>query len=107
MGFWEPVRLADVTMKPWCFVNLGGMKLDPGFDIGFRSIKGPSATGGARQNYSSWHVHWYASPLIYRMEIVTDFLFLESGSIDLLSISSEETTFELKTLSSLTYTPFS
>jgi len=35
MGFWEPVRLADVSMKPWCFVNLGGMKLDPGFDIGF------------------------------------------------------------------------
>ncbi|OYX43440.1 MAG: conjugal transfer protein, partial [Sphingomonadales bacterium 32-64-22] len=34
MGFWEPVRLADVSMKPWCFVNLGGMKLDPGFDIG-------------------------------------------------------------------------
>ena len=30
MGFWEPVRLADVSMKPWCFVNLGGMKLDPG-----------------------------------------------------------------------------
>ena len=27
MGFWEPVRLADVSMKPWCFVNLGGMKL--------------------------------------------------------------------------------
>lgn len=60
MGFWEPVRLADVSMKPWCFVNLGGMKLDPGFDIGFRSISGPSAIGGASQYYSSWHVHWYA-----------------------------------------------
>ncbi len=59
MGFWEPVRLADVSMKPWCFVNLGGMKLDPGFDIGFRSISGPSAVGGASQYYSSWHVHWY------------------------------------------------
>ena len=45
MGFWEPVRLADVSMKPWCFVNLGGMKLDPGFDIGLRSISGPTAVG--------------------------------------------------------------
>lgn len=87
MGFWEPVRLADVSMKPWCFVNLGGMKLDPGFDIGFRSIKGPSAVGGASQNYSSWHVHWYAYPLIYWMEIIADFLCLESGSIDILYIS--------------------
>jgi len=87
MGFWEPVRLADVSMKPWCFVNLGGMKLDPGFDIGFRSISGPSAVGGASQYYSSWHVHWYAYPLIYWMEIVADFLCLEPGSIDILYIS--------------------
>ena len=60
MGFWEPVRLADVSMKPWCFVNLGGMKLDPGFDIGFKTIAGPSAIGGKAQNTSGWHVHWYA-----------------------------------------------
>jgi conjugal transfer pilus assembly protein TraU len=77
MGFWEPVRLADVSMKPWCFVNLGGMKLDPGFDIGFKSMAGPSAVGGATQYNSQWHVHWYAYPLIYWMEIVADFLCLE------------------------------
>ena len=47
MGFWEPVRLADVSMKPWCFVNLGGLKLDPGFDIGFKTIAGPER--GRRQ----------------------------------------------------------
>ena len=34
MGFWEPVRLVDVTTKPWCFPNLGGIKLNPGFSIG-------------------------------------------------------------------------
>jgi conjugal transfer pilus assembly protein TraU len=87
MGFWEPVRLADVSMKPWCFVNLGGMKLDPGFDIGFKTIAGPSAVGGKAQNTSGWHVHWYAYPLIYWMEIVTDFLCLEAGSIDILYIT--------------------
>jgi len=87
MGFWEPVRLADVSMKPWCFVNLGGMKLDPGFDIGFKTIAGPSAVGGKAQNTSGWHVHWYAYPLIYWMEIVTDFLCLEAGSMDILYIT--------------------
>ena len=60
MGFWEPVRLADVSMKPWCFVNLGGLKLDPGFDIGFKTMAGPSAVGGATQYASQWHIHWYA-----------------------------------------------
>ena len=39
------------------------------------------------QYYSSWHVHWYAYPLIYWMEIVADFLCLESGSIDILYIT--------------------
>ena len=87
MGFWEPVRLADVSIKPWCFVNLGGMKLDPGFDIGFKTMAGPSAVGGATQYNSQWHVHWYAYPLIYWMEIVADFLCLESGSIDILYIT--------------------
>src|SRR3546814_7084332 len=87
IGFWVPWPRADFSIKPWCFVNLGGMKLDPGFDIGFRSISGPSAVGGASQYYSSWHVHWYAYPLIYWMEIVADFLCLEPGSIDILYIS--------------------
>ncbi|WP_323733200.1 TraU family protein [Candidatus Bandiella euplotis] len=27
-GFWEPVRLVDVTKHPFCFVNLGGMEID-------------------------------------------------------------------------------
>ena len=87
IGFWEPVRLADVSMKPWCFVNLGGMKLDPGFDIGFKSMSGPSAVGGASQYASQWHVHWYMYPLLYWMEIVTDFLCLSPGSIDLLYVT--------------------
>jgi conjugal transfer pilus assembly protein TraU len=87
MGFWEPVRLADVSMKPWCFVNLGGLKLDPGFDIGFKTMAGPSAVGGATQYQSQWHVHWYAYPLIYWMELVADFLCLESGSVDILYIT--------------------
>ena len=87
LGFWEPVRLADVTMKPWCFVNLGGTKIDPGLDVGHRTIAGPSAVGGVSQYYSSWHVHYYAYPLIYWMEILADFLCLEPGSIDLLYIS--------------------
>ena len=101
IGFWEPVRLADVSMKPWCFVNLGGMKLDPGFDIGFKSMSGPSAVGGASQYASQWHIHWYMYPLLYWMEIVTDFLCLSPGSIDILYVTELDPLwqdFELTTL---------
>src|SRR5690606_36841081 len=31
VGFWEPVRLADVTPKAWCFPNLGGVNISTGF----------------------------------------------------------------------------
>ena len=87
MGFWEPVRLADVTMKPWCFVNLGGIKLDPGFDIGFKSMAGPSAVGGGQQMTGAWHVHWYMYPLIYWLQLIGDWLCLEAGSIDILYLT--------------------
>jgi hypothetical protein len=30
IGFWEPVRLVDVTRTPFCMVGLGGLALDPG-----------------------------------------------------------------------------
>lgn len=83
VGFWEPVRLADVSMKPWCFPNLGGIKLNPGFDIGQGYLTGPSAVGGRSQSTAKWHVHWYIYPLLYWMEILTDFLCFEQASFDI------------------------
>lgn len=87
MGFWEPIRLADVSMKPWCFVNLGGLSLNPGFDIGHKQFAGPSILGGNGQNSGGWHVHWYVYPLIYWLELLTDFACMEEGSIDVAYIS--------------------
>ncbi|MEM8985168.1 MAG: conjugal transfer pilus assembly protein TraU [Pseudomonadota bacterium] len=83
VGFWEPVRLADVTKKPWCFVNLGGLNLSPGIDLGVKKMK----SNDAAQDVGSWHVHWYAYPLIYWMELLADFLCLEPGSLDIAYIS--------------------
>lgn len=84
MGFWEPVRLADVTAKPWCFVNLGGKTISPGFDIGWgraeRTPDGPNT--GAK-----WNVHWYIYPLIYWMEILTDMACMEQSSFDIAYVS--------------------
>jgi conjugal transfer pilus assembly protein TraU len=83
VGFWEPARLADVTMKPWCFPNLGGMRIAPGFDIGQGYLAGPSMVGGRSQSTAKWHVHWYVYPLLYWMEILTDFVCFEQASFDI------------------------
>jgi conjugal transfer pilus assembly protein TraU len=83
VGFWEPARLADVTMKPWCFPNLGGLRIAPGFDIGQGYLAGPSMVGGRSQSTAKWHIHWYVYPLLYWMEILTDFVCFEQASFDI------------------------
>ena len=80
MGFWEPVRLADVTMKPWCFVNLGGKRIAPGFDIGHGRARNTADGPGTGSN---WHVHWYLYPVIYWMEVLTDLACMEQSSFDI------------------------
>ena len=101
VGFWEPVRLADVTMKPWCFVNLGGKKIAPGFDIGRGTMAGPSAVGGKDQNTAKWNIHWYVYPLLYWMEIVTDFLCLEQASFDIAYVTEIDPLWQDDTLTTL------
>ncbi len=87
MGFWEPVRLVDVTTKPWCFPNLGGIKLNPGFSIGNGYASDSSQVGGQAQNSAKYHVHYYIYPLLYWLEVVTDFLCLEASSFDVAYLS--------------------
>lgn len=77
-GFWEPVRLVDVTKTPFCFPNLGGMQINPGMKVGQGSVSSTSAHGNA-----SWHLHWYVYPLLYWLELLLDFVCLENSSFDL------------------------
>lgn len=77
-GFWEPVRLVDVTKTPFCFPNLGGMQINPGMKIGQGAVSSTSAHGNA-----SWHLHWYVYPLLYWLELLMDFVCLENMSFDL------------------------
>ena len=81
-GFWEPVRLVDVTKRPFCFVNVDGMEFDPGIDIGGGDASKSDGKGGG-----SWHVHWYIYPLIYWLELIVDFLCLEQMSFDIFWIT--------------------
>jgi len=77
-GFWEPVRLVDVTKQPFCFPTLAGMEMDLGLNLGRGGSPHSSDSGNA-----FWHVHWYNYPLVSWLELVLDFLCLEPGSFDL------------------------
>jgi len=83
IGFWEPVRLADVSQDPWCFVNLGGIEIDPGFNIGHKASEAGAERGGA----GSYHVHWYIYPLFYWLELLADFACVERSNFDVAYLS--------------------
>ncbi len=83
VGYWEPARLEDVTQKPFCFVNLGGIKLPVPF-----SQKKTQVNGNGRQgDRTSYHVHYYVYPLLSWLGVLTDFLCMEQDSFDIAYIT--------------------
>ena len=78
IGFWEPVRLADVTKSPMCMVSLGGISLGTAPHKGMRDDTDGSAF---------YHIHWYIYPVIYWLEILLDFICMEMASVDVAWLS--------------------
>ncbi len=79
IGFWEPARLVDVTKRPFCFVNLGGIELDAGIGIGRTKAK---SRGGQTHN-ANWHLHWYVYPVYALLELFTDSVCVSHSGFDL------------------------
>lgn len=78
IGFWEPVRRVDVTRVPYCFVSLGGIKIDPGI----RTPEGEVRMQQDLTKQSSYQVHWYLDPILFWLEVLLDFACLETGNFD-------------------------
>lgn len=88
IGFWEPVRLVDITRTPYCMVNLGGLQLASGH-------------GDHHSHRSFYHVHYYIYPLIYWLELITDFICLEQSTFDVAYISELDVTWNDEKLQTL------
>ena len=80
LGVWEPARLVDVTRTPWCFPNLGGLTINPGFHAA-RGRTGSSGGDGA--SGSVWHAHLYMYPLLSWIGALLDIGCLEAGGLDI------------------------
>ena len=83
VGFWEPVRLVDVTRVPFCMVSMGGLKMGNS-TVGY-GVHG--ANGSRRTQNSFYQVHWYVYPVIYWLELIVDFLCLEQQTFDVAYIT--------------------
>ena len=69
LGVWEPARLMDVSRKPWCFPNVGGLTIDPGLPAA-RGKTGSSGGDGATG--SVWHAHYYVYRLCCKVRLFGD-----------------------------------
>ena len=88
ISFWEPVRLVDVTRTPYCMVNMGGIKLQERGVQGRGEVENAHTTGNrGRMRASFYHVHWYVYPVIYWLELLTDFVCMEKGAFDVAYIT--------------------
>ena len=81
-GYWEPARLVDVSAEPYCFVNLGGLEIDMGFE---RSQGGRPKAASAQ--ISRWYSHYYIYPILSMLELFTDFICLQETNFDPLWIT--------------------
>ena len=83
IGFWEPVRLVDVTRTPFCLVGLGGIAIDPGIDI----PRGAQVGTTARHATVSTTPTGAANPILTWLEVLLDFPCLEKGELDLVYLT--------------------
>lgn len=85
LGFWEPVRLVDVTRTPYCFVSLGGLQLAESSQMGTQKPN----LGQARK--SAYHIHVYHVPILDWLDMGFDDC-LESDVASLLYASELDPT---------------
>lgn len=85
IGFWEPTRLVDITRTPYCMVNLGGVQIGPNKLLKVSSYERGYGNHHAHRSFS--HAHYYIYPLIYWLELITDFMCLEQSTYDLAYLS--------------------
>ncbi len=92
IGFWEPVRLIDITRKPMCLVNMGGIQL--GYDRNHGSFT-KSYDGTELNQHSFYHTHLYIYPVIAWLKLITDLGCVTKGeTMDLAYMSEYDPTYK-------------
>lgn len=77
IGFWEGIRMFDLAKDPFCFVSLGGMRIDAKVFTG----TGSASPQGRASRHALWHLHQYMMPIFQLLSIVFDALCLQISSV--------------------------
>ena len=75
VGFWEPIRLVDVSRGPGCFSNLGGLEINLG-----NQARGATGSSSGNANLTRMHAHYYHYPIWSLLEALIDVLCLDPGN---------------------------
>ncbi len=95
VGFWEPISLVDVTYKPFCMVNLGGLEIA---GISDAYPKGSQNTKQGNSNRSFYHVHWYKFPLMLWLNVISSAACVQAGEFDVAYLTELDPTWNSDTL---------
>lgn len=83
-GFWEPVRIVEITKTPYCLVNFGGIKVMSSKNYGgFKKVRSEHD----KRSNSYYHIHYYVYPLLAILNLVSDLGCMSMGSYDLAYMS--------------------
>jgi len=80
VSFWEPIRMVDVTTKPFCMVGMGGMEVPMPF--GGKGAGAQFQSDDATKS-STYDVHWYVNPILWVLETILDNNCLDKTPFDI------------------------
>ncbi len=85
ISFWEPSRLIDVTRTKFCLVSMGGLKIGPDSIKGHGDVTSGTTTNNVKHSF--YQVHYYVYPVLYWLELLTNFVCMEKGQLDVAYIT--------------------
>jgi len=94
VSFFEPSRLIDVVKDPYCFAGMGfGMS---------GSVMGAGTKGdGVDRTRTFFQSHYYVFPIYSMLELLTDFICVESTGFDLAYITEVDPLWQDDTLTAI------
>lgn len=101
LGFWEPVRMVEVTRTPYCLVALNGLQLHPGIPARVPGARTGSAQLEGSTSFAFYHAHWYINPILHWLEVLLDFPCIERAGLDLAYVTELDVTWEDDQLAAL------
>lgn len=96
VSFFEPSRLIEVVKDPYCFPSMGfGLSTSDG------AIGGTSGDDGIGNQSTFYQAHYYDFPIYALLELLTDFICLQTTGFDLAYITEVDPLWNNDTLSAI------